>query len=126
MKLTKATLKRLIKEELTKEARRRIAPHPATLPQGMVYKGPEYADEVESWRQQNQQSQQSAPLSEEEMMEEAKSLGHQISFLFDDMDLDKGTLLADVDRMYERFRDLLVEFVGGEGISESRRRARRK
>lgn len=121
MKLTKETLKRLIKEELTKEARRRVAPHPSTLPQGMEYKGPEYID-VPSRRPRRQRQ---PPLSDEEMANEAVSLGQQISSLFDDMDLDKSTLLQEVENMYKDFRELVKDYVAGDGISESRRRSRR-
>ena len=86
MKLTKATLKSLIKEELLKEAR------------------------IESARSRMQRA-----LTEEDMMQEAENLGTVISNFFDVVDLDKGTLVADIDRMYQNFRDLLLEFVGEDG-----------
>ena len=65
----------------------------------------------------------------EDVMQEARSLGVRIESELDDMDADLNSLVETVDRIYNGFRSYLVSYVQqetGQGVSESRRRSRRK
>jgi hypothetical protein len=142
MKLTKATLKRLIKEELLKEAK-------AKSWHEMGFGDSKYSN-IPGWGStltNSTDQQEQRTLSAEEIAEEARYLGGRIESELDDMDVDLSTLVANVDRMYQDFRALLVDYVkqetgkdgfdddvyadthrahmGNKDLAESRRRTRR-